>query len=41
MFVCHGHLGIPYGKPGEALAPLIVPGRPHGVVYRLADERRG
>ena len=48
MFVCQWHLDIPYGKQREALAvhsdalaPLIVPGSQHWVVYRVLDERPG
>jgi hypothetical protein len=41
MFVCQWHLDIPYGKQGEALAPFVVPGSQHWVVYRVLDERQG
>ena len=49
MIVCQWHLDIPYGKQGEALAvihsdalaPFVVPGSQHWVVYRVLDERQG
>ena len=41
MFVGQWHLDVPYGKQGEPLAPFIVAGSPHPVVYRVLDERPG
>jgi hypothetical protein len=41
MFVRQWHLDVPDGKQGEALAPSIVTGSQHWVVYRVLDERPG
>jgi hypothetical protein len=49
MFVCQWHLDIPYGKQAgalavihsDALAPFVVAGSQHWVVYRVLDERPG
>ena len=50
MIVCQWHLDIPYGKQAEALAairhsdalaPFVVPGSQHWIVYRALDARSG
>ena len=41
MLICQWHLDTVYGKQGEAardeLAPFIVPGSQHWVVYRVLE----
>jgi len=39
MLICQWHLDVAYGKQGEAdaLAPCIVPGTQHWMVYRVLE----
>ena len=43
MIVCQWHLDIPNGKRrhSDALAPFVVPGSQHWIVYRALDTRAG
>lgn len=51
MLVCQWHLDTPYGKQAEeapqfrrhsdGLAPLVVPGSQHWIVYRVLEAPAG